>query len=241
MNPEENDIAFLFDVDNTLLDSDRVISDLRVHLEQEVGAARAAHYWRLFEELRTELGYADYLGALQRYRGEYPQDPGILIVSRFLLRYPFASRLFPRAVEVIEHVQQWGRAALLTDGDVVFQPHKVDCSGLAAAVHGLIFVSLHKERELAEVERRFPARHYVVMDDKLRLLAAIKKVWGVRVTTVFVAQGHYAVDPEILANFPPADLSIEHIGDLLQYDIAPLAGGTAVHGDRQAFRHPEKL
>ncbi len=214
--------AFLFDVDNTLLDNDRVIADLECHLEREVGTGRAEHYWRLFEQLRTELGYADYLGALQRYRGEYPHDPEIIAVSRFLLNYPFADRLFPRALEVIEHVKQWGPAALLTDGDVVFQPRKVDRSGLSDAVAGRVLIYLHKEQELADVEQRCPAEHYVLVEDKLRLLTAIKKIWGTRVTTVFVRQGHYAVDPKNLADYPAADINLDSIGDLLQYDLAQL-------------------
>jgi FMN phosphatase YigB (HAD superfamily) len=212
-------IVFLFDVDNTLLDNDRVMADLQRHLERDVGAERAQQYWRIFEQLRTKLGYADYLGALQRYRGEYPRDPGILTVSRFLLNYPFADRLFPRALEVIEHVKQWGPAALLTDGDVVFQPRKLDRSGLFEAVAGHVLIYLHKEKELADVAQRYPAEHYVLVEDKLRILAAIKKSWGRRVTTVFVRQGHYALDPKILATYPAADVSIERIGDLLNYDL----------------------
>ena len=222
MSISRSDIAFLFDVDNTLLDNDRVIADLQCHLDRDVGAERAQHYWRIFEQLRTELGYADYLGALQRYRGEYPHDPGILTVSRFLLNYLFADRLFPRALEVVEHVKQWGPAALLTDGDVVFQPRKVDRSGLFEAVAGQVFIYLHKEKELADVAERCPAEHYVLVEDKLRLLTAVKTSWGSRVTTVFVRQGHYARDPKILADFPAADISLDHIGDLLQYNLAQL-------------------
>ncbi len=222
MNPSRSDTAFLFDVDNTLLDNDRVIADLQSHLEQEIGAARAKCYWMLFEQLRTELGYADYLGALQRYRGEYPHDPSILTVSHFLLNYPFAERLLPGALDVIEHVKQWGPAALLTDGDVVFQPRKVDRSGLSEAVAGQVLIYLHKEQELDDVEQRCPAEHYVLVEDKLRLLTAIKKIWGRRVTTIFVRQGHYALDPEILADYPAADISLDSIGDLLQYELAQL-------------------
>ena len=222
MGTSRSAIAFLFDVDNTLLDNDSVIEDLQAHLEREVGAVRAKCYWTLFEQLRTELGYADYLGALQRYRGEYPRDPGILTVSRFLLNYPFADRLFPRALEVIEHVKQWGPVALLTDGDVVFQPRKVDRSRLSEAVAGKVFIYLHKERELDDVAERCPAEHYVLVEDKLRLLTAIKKSWGSRVTTVFVRQGHYAVDPKILADYPAAEISLDSIGDLLQYELVEL-------------------
>jgi FMN phosphatase YigB (HAD superfamily) len=210
-------VVFLFDVDNTLLDNDRVIADLRNYLKRKVGPKQARCYWTIFEQLRTRLGYADYLGALQRFRAEYPHDLGILTISHFLINYPFADRLFPNSLEVIKRVKQWGTAVLLTDGDVVFQPRKADRSGLYEAVDGHMLIYVHKERELADVEARYPADHYVVVDDKLHILAAIKKIWGVRVTTIFVRQGHYARDPEILANYPNADISIKHIGDLLNH------------------------
>jgi len=204
-------------VDNTLLDNDRVTNDLKRHLEREVGPERAESYWSIFEQLRTDLGYADYLGALQRYRTEYPHDLRLLTVSRFLVNYPFANRLFPNSLDVIDRVKQWGPAALLTDGDVVFQPRKVDRSGLFEAVDGKVLIYVHKETELADVERRYQSDHYVMVDDKLRILTAIKKIWGSRVTTIFVRQGHYALDPRILAAHPAADVSVERIGDLLQW------------------------
>ncbi len=222
MRNSRSSTAFLFDVDNTLLDNDRVIADLQSHLESTVGTDCARHYWRIFEELRTELGYADYLGALQRYRGEYPRDPAIFTVGRFLLDYPFADRIFPYALEVIEHVKQWGPAVILTDGDVIFQPRKVDRSGLFEAVAGKVLIYLHKEKELGDVARQVPAEHYVLIEDKLRILAAVKNSWGSRVTTVFVRQGHYAHDPKVLAEYPDADISVDHIGDLLHYDLAQL-------------------
>ncbi len=212
-------IVFLFDVDNTLLDNDQVIADLGKYLRREVGPERARCYWTIFEQLRTRLGYADYLGALQRYRSDYPHDLGLLAVSRFLINYPFAERLFPNSLAVIERVKQWGAAILLTDGDVVFQPRKVDRSGLYEAVDGHALICVHKEHELADVEARYPAVHYVMVDDKLRILAAVKKIWGLRVTTVFVRQGQYALDPKILATYSAADVSIERIGDLLNYDL----------------------
>jgi FMN phosphatase YigB (HAD superfamily) len=208
-------VVFLFDVDNTLLDNDRVIADLSKYLKREVGPERARCYWTIFEQLRTRLGYADYLGALQRSRSEYPHDLGLLAVSRFLINYPFANRLFPKSLDVIERVKQWGAAVLLTDGDVVFQPRKVDRSGLYEAVDGHTLIYVHKERELADVEARYPAAHYVMVDDKLRILAAVKKLWGSRVTTFFVRQGHYARDSKLLASHPPADMTVERIGDLL--------------------------
>jgi FMN phosphatase YigB (HAD superfamily) len=212
-------VVFLFDVDNTLLDNDRVIADLTKYLKREVGPERARCYWTIFEQLRTRLGYADYLGALQRYRGQYPHDLSLLAVSRFLINYPFANRLFPNSLDVIEQVKRWGPAVLLTDGDVVFQPRKVDRSGLYEAVDGHALIYVHKEHELADVEARFPADHYVVVDDKLRILAAVKKIWGLRVTTVFVRQGHYARDPKILAACAPADVNVERVGDLLSFQL----------------------
>lgn len=211
-------MVVLFDVDNTLLDNDRVTADLKQHLEQEVGATREQQYWTIFEQLRRELGYVDYLGALQRYRLEFPRDPHLLTVSRFLVNYPFAERLFPQALEVVRHVRPWGKAVILSDGDVVFQPRKIDCSGLLEAVEGNVLIYIHKEEELEDVERRYPADHYVLVDDKLRILAAVKARWGTRVTTVFPRQGHYATEPEALRTFPPADLSIERIADLLSLD-----------------------
>jgi FMN phosphatase YigB (HAD superfamily) len=226
-------VVFLFDVDNTLLDNDRVTADLKKHLEREVGSQRAQHYWALFEQLRNELGYADYLGALQRYRNEYPRDPRLLIVSRFLVNYPFANRLFPNSLDVIEHVKQWGTAVILSDGDVVFQPRKVDRSGLGEAVHGNVLIYVHKEKELDDVELRYPADHYVLIDDKLRILSSVKKIWGPRVTTVFPRQGHYALDPQILANYPPGDVSIGRIGDLLNFDVTALMAAKATSPPRE--------
>jgi FMN phosphatase YigB (HAD superfamily) len=215
-------VVFLFDVDNTLLDNDRVTADLKRHLQQEVGPKRSKHYWDLFEQLRTELGYADYLGALQRYRTRHPHELHLLTVSHFLVNYPFANRLYPNSLDAIEHVKQWGQPAILSDGDVVFQPRKVDRSGLFEAVDGRVLIYVHKEEELKDVHRRYPANHYVLVDDKLRILAAVKKLWRSRVTTVFVRQGHYALDPKILAQYPPADRTIQRIGDLATCDFGTI-------------------
>jgi FMN phosphatase YigB (HAD superfamily) len=211
--------VFLFDVDNTLLDNDRVTADLKRHLEQQVGLERQQRYWDIFEQLRTELGYADYLGALQRYRVEYPRDPSLLTVSHFLVNYPFATRLYPDSLDAIEHVRQWGKAVVLSDGDVVFQPLKVERSGILDSVDGVL-IYIHKEKELEDVERRFPAAHYVLIDDKIRILTEIKNIWGSRVTTVFPRQGHYALDPKIVGAYPPADIAINRIGELLNYLLA---------------------
>lgn len=217
-----NRVVFLFDVDNTLLDNDRVAADLQRHLVSEVGPDGAQEYWRIFEQLRADLGYTDYLGALQRYRVNHPRAPHLLTVSHFLIDYPFAERVFPDSLKVIEHVQQWGPAIILSDGDVVFQPLKVNCSGLSRAVSGRVLIYVHKEEELDDVEQRYPAKHYVMVDDKLRILTAIKKLWASRVTTVFVKQGHYAVDSKIVATYPAADVSIERISDLLKYQLRDL-------------------
>jgi FMN phosphatase YigB (HAD superfamily) len=215
-----NRVVFLFDVDNTLLDNDRVAADLQRHLTSEVGVQGAQEYWQIFEQLRSELGYADYLGALQRYRAKHPHAQQLLCMSDFLISYSFAERLFPDALKAIQHVEQWGPAVILSDGDVVFQPLKVSRSGLGDAVSRRVLIYVHKEQELDDVEQRYPAEHYVLVDDKLRILAAVKKFWGRRVTTVFVRQGHYASDPKILASYPPADISIGRIGDLLQYQLS---------------------
>ena len=209
-------IVFLFDVDNTLLDNDRVTADLKLQLEREVGHERQERYWTIFEELRAELGYADYLGALQRYRAIYPRDAHVLNVSEFLLHYPFADRLFPQALEVVEYVKQFGTPVILSDGDVVFQPHKIHDSGLYQAFAGRVLIYIHKEVELEDVEQRYPADHYVLIDDKLRILTEVKKIWNERITTVFVRQGHYALDEKVISGYPPADVMIECIGDMLQ-------------------------
>ena len=209
-----NDTVFLLDVDNTLLDNDSVTADLKKHLVDNFGEERARRYWELFEQLRTELGYADYLGALQRYRVENPRDTGLLEASLFLLHYPFANRVFPGAFDAINALERRGRVAILSDGDVVFQPRKIERSGIWGAVEGNVLIYIHKEQMLDDVERRYPARHYVMVDDKVRILAAMKKVWADRLTTVFVRQGHYAMDVASVAKYPPADIAIEKIGDL---------------------------
>jgi len=216
------DIVFLLDVDNTLLDNDRVIADLMRHLEREVGHERQRRYWDIFEELREQLGYADYLGALQRYRVENPRDPHLLTVSLSLVTYPFANRLSPNSLDVVDRLKEWGRTVILSDGDVVFQPRKVERSGLLEAVDRNVLIYIHKEHELDDVVRRYPADHYVLVDDKLRILAAVKEAWQERVTTVFPRQGHYAHDPRVLATYPAADLAIERVGDLLDYDLQTL-------------------
>ena len=218
-------IVFLVDVDNTLLDNDRVQNDIKRHLDREFGVACRERYWAILEQLFTELGYRDYLGALQRYRVEHPQDIHLLSMSSFLVDYPFANRLYPGSLDVLEKFRSWGPTVVLSDGDVVFQPRKVERSGIAEAVDGHVLIYIHKEESLDDVERRYPAKHYVLVDDKLRILTAVKKIWRERVTTIFPRQGQYAHDANVIAACPPADFTVERIGDLLNYELSALFAG----------------
>ena len=218
-------VVFLFDVDNVLIDNDRVQADLKAYLEQMYGVAARDRYWEILEALRDELGYVDYLGALERFRVEAIHRPDVLRMSNWLVDYPFADRLYPGALDVVKHVQQWGPAVILSDGDAVFQPRKVERSGIFEAVDGHVLIYIHKEAELADVERRYPAAHYVLVDDKPRILAAVKKAWGDRVTTILPRQGQFARAPDA-ASYPTADLTIERIGDLVAYDIPALLATT---------------
>ena len=222
------DIVFLLDVDNTLLDNDRIVADLQRHLEREFGTACASRYWAIFEALRSQLGYADYLGALQRFRIDAEQnhsdEPSLLQMSTFLVDYPFSERLYPHALEVIRRLNLVGRTVILSDGDVVFQPRKVQRSGLWDATCGRVLIYIHKEQVLDSVQRHYPAQHYVMIDDKLRVLAAMKKIMQGRLTTVFPRQGHYALDPANVATYPAADFNVERIGDLVDFDIRGLLG-----------------
>jgi hypothetical protein len=221
---EPAQVVFLLDVDNTLVDNDRIADDLKKHLTAAFGEERQKRYWAIFEELRSQLGYADYLGALQRYRVEHPRDAGLLKISSYLIDYPFANRLLPGAIDVIQRLNAWGPTVILSDGDVVFQPRKIERSGLFEEVGGRVLIYIHKEQELDDVEQRFPARHYVLVDDKLRILSAIKKAWGSKLTTVFPRQGHYALDAKANAAYLPADITIDSIGALVNYNLPALLG-----------------
>jgi len=220
---DSDQTVFCFDVDNTLVDNDRIQADMASHLERAIGAERNRHYWELFEELRTQLGYADYLGALQRYRIEFPRDFHILAVSEFLISYPFANRLYPNSLDAVDYCRQSGATVIVSDGDVVFQPLKVHRSGLHEAFDGNVLIYIHKEFELDDIAARYPAAHYVFIDDKVRILSAVKKVWGERVTTVFPRQGHYALDSAELAKYPAPDVAIDRIGAILDLDLKALA------------------
>jgi hypothetical protein len=219
--PENKKVVFLFDVDNTLLDNDRVTAALKRFLTKEVGDERTGRYWRIFEELRNDVGYADYLGSLQEYRRQFPYDSHLLSLSNFLIDYPFANRLFPGSLDVIEKFQKHGTVVILTDGDAVFQPRKIERSGICEAVDDNVLIYIHKELELVDVERRYPADHFFLFDDKLRILSAIKDQWRERVTTVFVKQGHYAVDAATLSKYAPADVEVNCISDLLEFELNP--------------------
>jgi FMN phosphatase YigB (HAD superfamily) len=222
-------IVFLVDVDNTLLDNDAIQRDLGDHLESRFGRAARDRYWAILTDLFTELGYRDYLGALQRYRAEHPREVELLGVSAFLLDYPFADRLFPGALEVLGRLGRLGPTVILSDGDVVFQPRKIARAGLSDAVHGRVLIYVHKEEALDDVERRYPADHYVLIDDKLRILSAVKQAWAARVTTVFPRQGSYAHDPTAVAAYPPADVTIERIGALSVSDLGGLRSAADRH------------
>jgi FMN phosphatase YigB (HAD superfamily) len=208
-------VAFLIDVDNTLLDNGVIVAGLRRQLRETMGEEGERRYWEIFEELFRDPGFADYLGALQRYSLEHPRDPRLFEVALFLLNYPFADSLYPRALDLIARLQTRGPVAIVSDGDVVYQPHKVKRSGLWDAAGGHVLVYIHKEQMLDDIERRYPARRYVMVDDKIYILAAIKEIWKERVTTVFVRQGHYALDARLVAASPPADVTVDAIGDLI--------------------------
>ena len=217
-------ITFLFDIDNTLLDHDTVTAQLRAKLSSEVGQDCADRYWRIFNEIRTELGYADYLGALQSYRLDNLHGPQLLEVSRFLLQYPFEERAYPGAFDTVRAAQKFGQTVILSDGDVVFQPLKTFRSGIFDLFHGKILIYIHKEQELANVAERFPSDHYVMVDDKIRLLTAMKSIWKEKLTTVFVRQGHYATDTATVAQYPPADVTVDKIADLIPHLQAGIQG-----------------
>jgi FMN phosphatase YigB (HAD superfamily) len=223
--PSEH-VVFLFDVDNTLIDNDHIVANMKHNLERDIGSEQQTRYWEYFEELRTELGYADYLGALQRYRVNHPRDFGIIAVSYFLMNYHFANRLFPCALDVIEKYQQYGETAILSDGDMIFQPLKIERSGLREAVDEKVMIYIHKEQELDDVKTRYPADHYVLIDDKVRILDAVKKTWGKNVTTVFPRQGHYAADTKEVAKYIPPDVTVDRIDQLLNYDLTKLRAAT---------------
>ena len=224
-------MVILFDVDNTLLDNDAITAELRAHLVRTGGATAADEYFRILEVLRVELGYADYLGTLQRYRALHPRDFPFFGAASFLLDYRFATRLYEGATAALRHAAMLGMQAILSDGDAVFQPRKIARSGVAAEVDGRVLIYVHKEQQLADVERALPADHYVVVDDKLRLLSAIKAQWGAKVTTVWVRQGHYASAPDV-GKYPAADVGMAGIGEFTRYSAAVLRDAASQRTER---------
>ena len=219
---QRHPLVFLVDVDNTLVDNDGIQQDLKDHLERTYGVAARDRYWRILEDLMVELGYRDYIGALQKFRVEHPSEMELLAMSSYLMDYPFAERVYPNALEVLKRLRSLAPTVILSDGDVVFQPRKVEHAGLGKVAEGNVLIYIHKEEALEDVERRFPAEHYVLVDDKLRILDAVKQVWGERVTTVLPRQGQYAHDAKVISALPPADVTIERIGDLLDLDLTRL-------------------
>ena len=225
-SPATADVVYLLDIDNTLLDGDRMVADLRLHLESEFSIASAQRFWSALETLRAEFGFVDFLGALQRYRSQIERSgmdaQRLLSTSAFLIDYPYAERLYPRSLEAIRHLNRSGLTVILSDGDVALQPRKVQRSGLWDAVDGRVLIHVHKERMLDSVKRRYPARHYVMVDDELRILAAMKANWQQQLTTVFLRQGSHAADPTNVNTHTPADITIGSLDELIDIDPARL-------------------
>ncbi|MCH2694053.1 MAG: HAD family hydrolase [Acidobacteriia bacterium] len=218
----KNEVVLLLDVDNTLLDNDRVLTDFTHYIEDTIGYENNKRYWDIFIKLRDEIGYADYLGALQLYRVKYPHDPRLLKISSYILNYPFANRLFPKALEIIDQLKTWGLVVIFSDGDIIYQPRKVESAGLFNVANSNVLIYVHKELALDDVERRYPAEHYILVDDKIRILNSVKHSWSRRVTTIFIRQGHYALDPEVHVKYPPPDLTIEGLDELTTYGLEKL-------------------
>jgi FMN phosphatase YigB (HAD superfamily) len=220
--PSGNPVVYLIDVDNTLLDNDRFGAALGDHLDLTFGAAERGRYWTVFSERRARLGFADYLGSLEVFRDGLEDHPRLLHLAEFLLEYPFAELLYPDALATLAHLSTSGTPVLLSDGDIVFQPRKIRRAGLWDAVAGRVLVYLHKETMMDRVQHLFPAQHYLVVDDKPNLLAAMKAALGARITTVFVRQGHYAHDVQAQTQMSSPDRTIERIGDLMSLNPSDL-------------------
>jgi len=209
-------VFFLVDVDNTLFDNDRFAVELSAHLEKSFNVAERERYWSLHKKRWAEFGISDYLGTMQQFRQGLQNDPSLLQMSSFLLDFPFGDLLYPHALEVVKHMRSLGPASALSDGDMVFQPRKLQHSGIFDAFHGNALIYEHKQHELDLLQQRFPAQRYVMIDDKPNILADMKKVLGDRLTTVFVRQGRYAADASPELRSAP-DMKIDAIADLLRY------------------------
>ncbi|MBS0192781.1 MAG: HAD family hydrolase [Proteobacteria bacterium] len=215
-------LVVLLDVDNTLFDNDRFKDDLAARLLRDLGNDGSALYWQCYEDVRMQLGYVDYLATLQRLRGPLEETPALLHMASFVLDYPFADHLYPDALDAIAHLSSFATTAILSDGDIVFQPRKIQHAGLWDAVQGRVAITVHKERALDAVRARFPANHYAMVDDKPQLLAAMKRSMGDALTTVFVKQGHYAAQAAGAALEPPPDIVVEAIADLRKLGVEEL-------------------
>lgn len=210
-------LVFLFDVDNTLIDNDRFSADLAAQLEERFGEEGRARYQAIDKALRADVGYADYLGALQRLRGQ-ASSHDFMEMSFFLLDYPFDERRFPGVLETIDHLRQIGTPVIMSDGDTVFQPRKVRRAGLWDAFRGEVLIYVHKEEMLDDMQSKYPADHYVMVDDKPRILVSMKKLLGDRVTTVFVRQGHYAAGAGKELEETPPDITVDAVAELAGID-----------------------
>jgi FMN phosphatase YigB (HAD superfamily) len=210
-------LVFLLDVDNTLVDNDRVKKDIERAIASLVAVDRAARFWALYEEVRDEKGVVNFPETLRRFRRAFPNEPHAEDVDRSVLSIPFERYLYPRVFDVIARLWTLGDVTILSDGDRVYQPAKIALAGLLLATRGNVLVYEHKEDHLAEVQRRFPSLHYAHVDDKAGLLARTKVGFGSRATTIHVRQGHYASEHE---SGPPPDVTVERIADLLTLDPA---------------------
>ncbi len=214
-----SDMVFLFDVDNTLLDHDRVKQDLGALLDSRIFDGASEHYWSAYEAIRAETGQADFLASFQRCWIDSECNPHWLPAADLMLDYPYSDRLYPGALHVLEHVSRFAMVAIVSDGDAVLQPRKIRRAGLWQAVDGRVLIYQNKQQRLADIAHRFPAQHYVMIDDKPDVLVHMKSAWSSRLTTVFPRQGHYAHDQEHRHDQPEPDISIDHIGDMLKLDI----------------------
>lgn len=212
-------VAFLFDVDNTLLDNDRVRAELAETIERIVGPERGEAFWESYEQVRRDRDYVDYPNTIARFGRAFPDEVGYPDVADAILGYPYRAAVFPGAHDVLRQAQRVGPVAILTDGDPVYQPAKVARAGLTEAIDGPVLVFDHKEQHLAEVERRVPAERYVMVDDKPRILAAMSDRLGERMSTLHVCQGRYAHAAEH-DEFPDADRTVDAIAELLDVDLA---------------------
>ena len=208
-------VAFLLDVDNTLINNDKVKTDLEERVVRYAGPDTAPVFWQVYEQVRRELDYVDLPLTLNRFRAESPEVERFAELSAAVLFYPFEECLYPRTLEVIEHLREIGTVAIVSDGDPVFQPAKIARAGLAAAVDDRVLIYVHKEQQLDDVRRRIPAGRYVIVDDKPNILVAVKRELGDRAVAIHVRQGRYARE----TGEWHADIEIDSIADLMEFQL----------------------